>query len=467
MPPHKLLCLENPLLDIQALAPASLLQKYGLRANDAILASEQHLPLYADLASLHASHLAGGAAQNSARGAQYLLPPRTVVFLGAVGKDDGARLLDEACGRAGLATAYLRLDGVPTGRCGVLITGESRENRSMVTDLAAANHYRLEHLRSPEVWELAAGASVYFVGGFHLTVCPAAAEALGKEAVEKDKVFAMGISAPFIPVAFHEALNKLLAYADYVISNESEFGAWAEVNGLAHKKEDLAAVAGAVAALPKHNGKRERVVVVTHGTEATVVATGRPGGEARVETYPVHAVDAKEIKDTTGAGDAFAGGFLAGLCEGKEVPTCVDMGHWLARLSLMESGAAYVLIPFTSFSSLVCLFRGPVLSHLLSRRSQTQPTLIPTFTDTPKPYTNTPPRCSGQVLHSTTTKRGAAAAAQRSGGAWKCSMSSKDRGQRDGTQRSEHDKLRDSSLLRSFFALFNNHEQRWSWWRVD
>lgn len=48
-----------------------LLEKYGLKANDAILAEEKHMGLYDDLIQNHdAKLIAGGAAQNTARGAQ-------------------------------------------------------------------------------------------------------------------------------------------------------------------------------------------------------------------------------------------------------------------------------------------------------------------------------------------------------------------------------------------------------------
>ena len=48
-----------------------MLQKYGLKPNDAILAEEKHLGLYEDLINNHdAKLIAGGSAQNTARGAQ-------------------------------------------------------------------------------------------------------------------------------------------------------------------------------------------------------------------------------------------------------------------------------------------------------------------------------------------------------------------------------------------------------------
>ena len=56
-------------------------------------------------------------------------------------------------------------------------------------------------------------------------------------------------------------------------------------------------------------------------------------------------MDADQIKDTTGAGDAFAGGLCAGLLEAKSPDQSIDMGQWLARLSIQELGPSYVSSP--------------------------------------------------------------------------------------------------------------------------
>lgn len=117
---------------------------------------------------------------------QYLLPPDSVVFFGAVGKDKYAEVLQAANKEAGLQVRYRYDDEQPTGRCGVIITGH---NRSMCTDLAAANHYKIEHLK--ENWEVVQNSKAYFVGGYHLTVCVPAALALAEEAAKENKVSTM------------------------------------------------------------------------------------------------------------------------------------------------------------------------------------------------------------------------------------------------------------------------------------
>ena len=210
----------------------------------------------------------------------------------------------------------------------------------MCTDLGAANHYTLAHLQSPAIWKHVEAAEVFYVGGYHLTVCPEAAEALGKEAAREGKTMVFGMGAPFIPAAFGGPLGRLLPYCDYVLGNETEAGAWAE--GQKVEDRSVRGIAKALALSEKENGKTGRTVIITQGLDPTVVAVGDGKGGAEIKEFPVHAIDPKEINDTNGAGDAFAGGFLAGLVQGKPLETCVDMGMWLAALSLRELGPSYV-----------------------------------------------------------------------------------------------------------------------------
>ncbi|KAK5990258.1 Adenosine kinase [Cladobotryum mycophilum] len=331
---YSLLCLENPLLDIQAFGDEALLAKYDLKANDAILAEEKHIPLYEDLLNNYEAKLiAGGAAQNSARGAQYLLPPNSVVYLGGAGEDKYSAILRDAVKKAGLRVEYRIEEGKPTGRCGAIITGH---NRSLCTDLGAANHYGLDHLKSPEIWKLVENADIYYIGGFHFTVSPEAIMELAYQAAEHNKPFVLSLSAPFIPQFFKDPVDKSAPYWDYIIGNETEAAAYAESHGLSSKEPKD--VARHLANLPKENTKRKRIAIITQGTDPTLVAIQ---GEDEIKEFPVHAIDKSQITDTNGAGDAFAGGLLAGLVEGKSLETCIDMGQWLAKLSIQELGPSY------------------------------------------------------------------------------------------------------------------------------
>lgn len=57
---------------------------------------------------------------------QYLLPPKSVVYTGAVGDDDLAEQLKAANQREGLDEVYDVKKGEKTGACAVIITGHDR-----------------------------------------------------------------------------------------------------------------------------------------------------------------------------------------------------------------------------------------------------------------------------------------------------------------------------------------------------
>jgi adenosine kinase len=79
-----------------------MLQKYGLKLDDTLLAEPHQMGLYDDLIQNHnAKLIPGGAAQNTARGAQYMLPSDSVWYIGSVGDDDYAKILREKCKEQG------------------------------------------------------------------------------------------------------------------------------------------------------------------------------------------------------------------------------------------------------------------------------------------------------------------------------------------------------------------------------
>jgi adenosine kinase len=143
------------------------------------------------------------------------------------------------------------------------------------------------------------------------------------------KVFALNLSAPYIPQRFGAQLQQVLPYCDIIIGNESEAEAWASANGLADQK-DLHTIAKSIMALLKSNTSHPRIVVLTRGAESTLlVHSAEPD---RPKSFPVDVLKDEEIVDTNGAGDAFAGGFLAALVSGKELDECVEAGHKLGKM---------------------------------------------------------------------------------------------------------------------------------------
>ncbi|KAH9923187.1 adenosine kinase [Epithele typhae] len=334
---YSLFCMGNPLLDIIIPHGEELLEKYSLEPNGAIRV-EDDSPFYRELVDKYSEkvvYVAGGAAQNAARGAAYILPPRSVVYTGSVGNDSFAEQLVAANRIAGVDQVYHIAEGHRTGTCAVVVTGH---NRSLVTYLGAAHHFNEAHLSSPTVAAIINSAKVYYVGGFFLSHGIESALELAKKACAAGKPFVLNLSAPFIPERYTTELQSLMPYVDILVGNEAEAEAYASATGLADKT-DLAAVARAIASLPKSNPARPRTAIITHGPKATTVVSAAGLDSTRV--FPVAPLSDAEIVDTNGAGDAFAGGLLAGLVLGKSIEECVEMGHKMGSMCVQQVGAQY------------------------------------------------------------------------------------------------------------------------------
>ncbi|KAJ1928825.1 hypothetical protein IWQ60_001728 [Tieghemiomyces parasiticus] len=324
----------NPLLDICADVDTDFLKKYGLKANDAILASEEHVPLFDDMVKKYTvKYIAGGAGQNALRGAQRLLPAGATTFIGCISNDKYGQEITNAAKKDGLKPLYMIDEAKPTGTCALLITGT---DRSLVANLAAANSYDVKHLRQPENWSSIEAAQYYYITGFFLTVSPASIMEVAKHAHAQGKTFMMNVSAPFTPEFYKANWEEVMPYVDVLFGNETEAEAWSKNFG--YETSDLSQIARRIADLPKLNAAKPRTVIITHGDKATLVAVQ---GQADVTTFPVNPVPKAEIVDTNGAGDAFVAGFLGQYVQGKPLPTSVECGHWLASQVIRESGASY------------------------------------------------------------------------------------------------------------------------------
>merc|ERR550532_1673032 len=104
-------------------------------------------------------------------------------------------------------------------------------------------------------------------------------------------------------------MMSVMPYADIVFGNETEALTYAETFNLGTK---------AITMLPKENGSKGRLVIITQGADPVVCVNN---GE--VTTFAAERLPADKIVDTNGAGDAFVGGFLAQYCQGAELATGV------------------------------------------------------------------------------------------------------------------------------------------------
>lgn len=277
--------------------------------------------------------MAGGAAQNTIRGAQWLLQsPGAASYTGSVGKDSTAKILKDTASSAGVKTLYYETEKDATGSCAVLV--QSAE-RALVANIAAANHFVVSHLETAEVKAAIEAARVFYASGFFLTLPegPASLLKIGQHAKEHNKIFVLNLGAPFIVDFFWDQLQSVIPYADYVICNEHEASAYAKK---VECGEDRRAAAAKLAAQPKENANRPRTVIFTQGPEVTIVFT-----DGQVKEFTPIKVENDKIVDLNGAGDAFAAGIIAGLAKGASLEKAIDAGHNAAFHVIQRSGPTF------------------------------------------------------------------------------------------------------------------------------
>jgi len=125
--------------------------------------------------------------------------------------------------------------------------------------------------------------------------------------------------APYSPVS-----DEFLAKAYMVTPNEVEAEG---MTGIVVSDTESAKKAADIL-----HRKGIEIVVITLGSRGAFIST-----KGRAELAPAFKVNAQ---DTTGAGDAFNGGLLAALAEGKDIWEAAKFASALAALSVQKKGAA-------------------------------------------------------------------------------------------------------------------------------
>ena len=323
----------NSLLDLTVVTEKSFLDRFSLLPNNAIIAGPAQKNLYDTmLRELKPAFLAGGATQNSIRVAQWLLQtPRATTFFGSVGDDEYGEILKKTAESVGVNVRYEVIPGTSTGRCGAVITGE---DRSLVTELGAAQSFSVSYLEDPANWKYVMKAEVIYIGGFFLPVSIESVLKLVEHAVEHEKTVIMNLHATFLCKIFADKKLNLMQYVDVLFGNGDEATEFSKL--MDFNTSSIKEMAKKTSLLPKLNSNRDRIVVFTQGKEPTIVARA---GE--VTEYPIVPVDPRLIKDTNGCGDAFVGGFMSQMAQGRTINECLRCGFYASKVVIQHFGCNY------------------------------------------------------------------------------------------------------------------------------
>jgi sugar/nucleoside kinase (ribokinase family) len=252
---------------------------------------------------------AGGAASNTTVGAANL--GIRASFLGVVGQDAHGDFYAETLAAHGCHGDLIRHRELPTGHVLSLVTPDAE--RTMRTCLGAAATLGPEHISGATF----AGGRVAVLEGYTL-FNPELARAVARHAKAAGCEVALDFASFEVVAANRGLLNELLdGQVDLVFANQDEAKAW-------HPDGPEAALADLAG--------RTKVAVVKLGKEGALIAT--PGG-------PTHRVAAEvaEAIDTTGAGDCWAAGFLAGYLRGLPLPSCGRLGALAGAAVVQVQGA--------------------------------------------------------------------------------------------------------------------------------
>ncbi|CAG0915597.1 unnamed protein product [Notodromas monacha] len=330
-----LLGMGNPLLDISVECDKAFLEKYGMKANDAILAEEKHLSMYDEMKRMDGVQFtAGGATQNSMRICQWMSGMRRVAsFMGCVGTDENSTVLAEKMSADGVFVRYQKTSEQPTGTCAVVVTDQGK-SRSLCANLGAANCFTVDHLDVDEHWKLVENADFFYIAGFFLTVSTESILKVSEHALKSGKTFCMNLAAPFISQFYRDRLLSVFPRIDILFGNETEFETFAEEEKLG--TTDRIEIGKKLSQYPKDDAARKRLVVITQGELPVICVQGD-----EVTIFDVPHIPEEQIVDTNGAGDSFVGGFLSKYIIGKPLEDCVNAGIWAAHQIIARPGLTF------------------------------------------------------------------------------------------------------------------------------
>ena len=313
-PRFDVLCIGNAIVDVIADATDDFLAAQSLDKGSMRLIDEaEAVRLYAKMGP--GREVSGGSAGNTAAGLAAL--GLRAAFIGQVATDELGDIYKHDIEAAGIAfLAPARSDVGATARSLILVTPDAQ--RTMNTFLGAAQ--RLE-VKDVDMGAVADAGILYLEGYLWDPAEPRAAmEAAIDAAHAAGRKVAFTLSDSFCISRHRADFLRLVGDGriDILFANEAEI---AELAGEADFDAAVAAVAPRVATL-----------VVTRSEHGAIAVSGTE--RASIPAEPI-----KRLVDTTGAGDLFAAGFLAGQARGLTLEVSLKLGAIAAAEVIQHYGA--------------------------------------------------------------------------------------------------------------------------------
>ncbi len=305
----KILGIGNAIVDVICKVDDSFIKKNNLTKSTMKLVDEVEFKKLLSTLQIEET-VSGGSVANSIVGLSQL--GNKVGFIGKVSDDQLGNKYEEGLKKEKVNFFYSKKkETIATGTCLILITPDSE--RTMITFLGTAGKINEADIDTNAVQK----SEILFLEGYLWD------EGEPKKAFEKainssNKV-AMSLSDLFCverhkPHFLELVKNKL----DITFANEQEIMSLIDTKNF----EDVINFAK----------KINKLIVITRGERGALAIN-------KSEVVECSAKDNLKIKDLTGAGDLFAGGFLHGLIHNKSIKESLDVGTEMSSKVIQIIGA--------------------------------------------------------------------------------------------------------------------------------
>lgn len=291
----------NAIVDVIATADEAFLESEDLaKGAMQLISAERATDLYSKMGP--GREISGGSAANTVAGMASL--GRRCGFIGQVANDQLGNVFRHDIRAIDVAfTTPMREGEPPTAQCLILVTADGQ--RTMNTFLGASQYLPPAALDEAMI----ESAAILYLEGYLWD--PDEPRAAMQHAIRiarhAGRRVAFTLSDAFCIERHRDSFHALINSGDLDIL----FANKAEMHALMQSDDFDASVAAVAAKVP--------LLVVTRGEEGAIAV--KDGIRSEVHAEPV-----ARVVDTTGAGDLFAAGFLAGQAEGRPVTESLRMG---------------------------------------------------------------------------------------------------------------------------------------------
>lgn len=310
---YDVVAIGNAVVDVLAKIGEGFLTERNLTKGEMTLVDAKKAgEIYADI--IPEREVSGGSSANTVAGLASL--GLSCAFIGKVHDDELGQTFSRDIGVIGVDFETIPLhQGPSTARSIVLITPDAK--RSMFTYLGASQKLSVEDIDENVI----KNAKFLYLEGY-LWENQNSKDALIKAckiAHDNDRRVAFSLSDKSVVIKFQpELLAFVKEYVDILFGNEEEVKALL-------KKDDVIEASNEIK-------DTLEILAITRGEKGSIII------KKRIKTI-IEAETVENVVDTTGAGDAFAAGFLYGFLTGRSLGTCATIGNIIASEVISHYGA--------------------------------------------------------------------------------------------------------------------------------